>query len=348
MFKEKYYKMNEKISPSDELIQNIISNEDEKTKEQNKKLIRVRRPILVLCILLVCIFTVIPVLASTVPAINQLMYLVSPSVAQFFKPVQKSCVDNGIKMEVVSTYIHENTAEVYITMQDLEGERIDETTDLNDSYDISIPFDSSANCQFVGYDDITKTATFLINITEWGNRKITGDKLTFSVREFLSNKQEYNNILIKEDLSKIYDNSPTENVSLIGYGGKNYEKYLKNTGEAKMLEPIETMNFPISGIDFTGIGYIDDMLHVQISVTNNLKKNNHGSFSLIDKKGNVIQCDYNVRFVENIDSYNRIDYDEYIFNIPKSEIQNYSLYGNFVTSGMFTEGNWQVTFPLEK
>ena len=36
-------------------------------------------------------------------------------------------------MEVISINIHENEAQIYITMQDLIGDRIDETTDLNDS-----------------------------------------------------------------------------------------------------------------------------------------------------------------------------------------------------------------------
>ena len=52
--------------------------------------------------------------------------------------------------------------------------------------------------------------------------------------------------------------------------------------------------------------------------------------------------------LENITSENRIDYDEYIFDIPQSEIGQYSLYGDFVISGLFTQGNWEVTFPIEE
>lgn len=347
MFKEKYYKMNEKICPSNELIENVINNADKKKRKGNKEFVRIRRPIIAICVFSICILTMIPVLAATVPQINDLMYLVSPSVAQFFKPVQKSCEDNGIKMEVLATYIHENTAEVYITMQDLEGERVDETTDLNDSYNISIPFDNSAYCQFVGYDDITKTATFLINISAWENNNITGDKLTFSVREFLSQKKEYNDVLVKENLTNISENLETMKVSLTGCGGTNYKKYIsENTEEVKVLKPLEPMRFPVSGIDFTGIGYIDGMLHIQTAVVNNLNKCNHGYFILKDKEGNEMINDYSVGFLEEV-SNTRIDYQEYIFNIPKSEIQNYSLYGDFVITGMCTEGNWEVTFPLE-
>lgn len=65
-------------------------------------------------------------------------------------------------------------------------------------------------------------------------------------------------------------------------------------------------------------------------------------------EGNKIGCVYNVSFSENLDRDNRVDYSEYVFGIPQSEIGQYSLYGTFVTSGLFTEGNWQVTFPLEE
>nr|WP_315025001.1 hypothetical protein [uncultured Aminipila sp.] len=348
MFKEKYCKMNEAISPSQDLIKGIINKADAEAVHRNKVMVRFRRPALVLCALLVCVFTAIPVLAANVSSIYELMYLVSPSVAQSFLPVQKSSVSNGIEMEVVSAYIHGNTAEIYITMQDLEGNRIDGTTDLNDSYDLRIPFDSMAHCESVGYDEKTKTATFLINITGWENKEIVGDKLTFSVNEFLSQKQEYKDVLVMEDLSEVKDNLKTQNIRVSGYWGLNPEQYISDDTESvKMLKPCKPLEFPIQGIDFTGIGYVDGMLHVQTAVKNNLKNDNHGYFELRDKEGNVVSNTYGVGFTEDAAKDNRIDYDEHVFDITKSEIHKYSLYGYFVTSGMCTEGNWKVTFPLE-
>ncbi len=363
MFKEKYCKMNENISPSEDIIKGIINKAETEAVHRNKVTVRFCRPALVFCALLVCIFTAMPVLAANVSSIYELMYLVSPSVAQSFLPVQKSSVSNGIEMEVVSAYIHGETAEIYITMQDLKGNRIDETTDLNDSYDLRIPFDNMSHCERVGYDEKTKTATFLITITGWENKKIVGDKLTFSVSEFLSKKREYKDVLVMEDLSVVKDNLETLNIStqdhgdmgsglqnicVSGYGGLNYERYISDDTESiKILKPCKPLNFPIEEIDFTGIGYVDGMLHVQTAVRNSLKKDNHGFFELRDQKGNVVSSTYGVGFIEGAADNNRIDYDEEVFNIPKSEIQQYSLYGYFVTSGMYTEGNWKVTFPLE-
>lgn len=298
--------------------------------------------------LLIFIFTATPVLASNIPIVYQLMYLVSPSIAQFFIPVQKSCESNGIKMEVLSAYIHNDTVEVYITMQDFIGNRIDETTDLYDSYSINRPFDSSANCTFIDYDKETKKATFLITIKEWGNKKILGDKITFSVKEFLSDKHYYKDIPIENILANINHNPLTKQVSIIGLGSGKHEEDSFPENNATVLVPSIPINFPVNGIDLTGVGYIDDALHIQTSVINNLTKDNHGYFFLSDKEKNKILYDHSIRFVENLDSETRITYEEFVFKIPQSEIDQYSLYGTFVTSGLFTQGDWQVTFPLQE
>ena len=70
------------------------------------------------CLCLICGLA-IPAMAAFSPSFYELLYAVTPATAQFFKPVQRSCEDNGIRMEVTAAYIHENTAEIYLSMQDL-------------------------------------------------------------------------------------------------------------------------------------------------------------------------------------------------------------------------------------
>ena len=159
---------------------------DEVEDLENKHRIPFQKLIIALASLIMIIFIAMPVLASKSSYIYDLMYLVSPSVAQSFMPIEKSHIDNNIKMEVVSASIYENQVEVYITMKDLIENRIDETTDLYDSYSINRPFDSGASCEKVGFDKNTGTVTFLIIINEWGNKEIKGDKITFTVGEFLN------------------------------------------------------------------------------------------------------------------------------------------------------------------
>ena len=63
------------------------------------------------CLCLVFILAV-PVMAASMPAFYNMLYTVSPATAQFFKPVQLSCEDKGIRMEVSAAYLHEKIAEI--------------------------------------------------------------------------------------------------------------------------------------------------------------------------------------------------------------------------------------------
>ena len=117
------------------------------------------------------------------------LYTLFPGAAEFFSPVNESCVDNGIEMCVKAIYVHDDSADIYISMKDLTGDRIDETTDLFDSYEIRPSYAQIGGCQRVGYDAENKETTFLISVRQPGNH-ITGEKLTFRVSEFLSGKQE--------------------------------------------------------------------------------------------------------------------------------------------------------------
>lgn len=344
--------MNEQIVPDESIINKTIDLIEEQSINKKRKQKRLcYRPIVFVTMLLICIFITFPVLAANVPPFYKILYGLSPSTAQFFMPVQKSCEKNGIKMEVVATYIHKETAEIYVTMQDLAGNRIDKTTDLFDSYSIHREIDSGATCERVDYNQKTKTATFLIKLTEWRKHKIEGDKLTFLVSNFISDKHEYEKIPIGINLGTVTEAEKVKETKLSGGSGTGVEKYFESGKEAKarVITPSDVVCSPVKGIDITGIGYVDGMLHIQTSVMNNFKNDNHGYLFLKDKSGNEIKYDCYVSFIEYRESGNddtRVIYNEYVFNIPKSEIKNYTLYGTFYTSGLYTEGPWQVTFPL--
>ena len=95
----------------------------------------IKRMIVIAAAIILCITVTVPVLAATVNPIYELVYKISPGLAQMMKPVQMSCEDNGIKMEVMSASVYENEAAVYLSLEDMTDQnRIDETTDLFDSY----------------------------------------------------------------------------------------------------------------------------------------------------------------------------------------------------------------------
>lgn len=108
----------------------------------------------------------------------EFLYTLSPSVAQKLKPVSMISEDNGIKIEVISAYVESGEAKILISVQDLEEDRIDETTDLFDSFSINTSFDCSSSCENIKYDAETKQP-FLISISQWDKYDIADEKITF-------------------------------------------------------------------------------------------------------------------------------------------------------------------------
>jgi hypothetical protein len=287
----------------------------------------------------------VPALAAAdVQAAYEILYAVSPKIAQELKPVRMTSEDDGIKMEVISAYINGDKAEIYISMQDMTGERIDETTDLFDNYSINRPFSSSATCERISYDEETNTATFLISITQWGQKEIGGKKITFTVDKFLSNKQEYHDKIPQIDLNTVNLSPQTQSdVNMRGwsFSGDISEKpeyihYLTATSEGSFS--------PVDGVTVTGVGFIAGKLHIQTYYENILETDNHGYVYLVNADGDEIRSEASVAFW---DSERSGSYEEYIFDVSPNEINNYELYGHFLTCNSLTNGDWQVSFPLE-
>lgn len=291
------------------------------------------------------VFTMsVPALAAAdyEPAYN-LLYKVSPTIAQKLKPVRMSCEDNGIKFEVISAYVEGSEAKIFISAQDIDGDKIDETTDLFDSYSINTPFDCSSSCENISYDTKTKTATFLISISQWNEQDIIGEKITFRVREMLSNKQEYDMVLSDLDMNNISTAPETVTPThIFGGSGTNYSEVENNF---RALKATGILYSPVEGVDITAMGYVDGDLHIQVRYENVLKTDNHGYIYFQNNEGEKITCNANVEF--STDSEYQERYVEYIYDLSDIELAEYDAYGYFVTSDTLITGNWSVTFPLE-
>lgn len=355
LLKERYQSLYSYAAPSERLLRDTIQKARRlEQKHPGRKSGRaVYKGAIVLASACICLYAAMPVLAASSDSMYRLMYHVSPQAAQYFMPVDLSDTTNGIQMEVVSASVRGNTAQAYVTMQDLEGDRIDRTIDLYDSYSINRPFDSSCHCELVRYEESTKTATFLITIEQFGNQKIGGDKITFTVGTFLSGKKTYQDLLVPLELSHITDAASVQEVEVQGLGvsdekwmdalWKNSQKYLT------ALVPAAPMpQFLVDGIDLTGIGYVDGMLHIQTAVPDPLESDNHGEFYLKNDAGKTVNSAYSFSYSEETQQGKRVDYHNEVFEIGKDELAGYRLYGDFVISGKKTDGKWRVTFPLEE
>jgi hypothetical protein len=361
MFKESYKHIYDRILPEDNLMTQTIAEAQNLSVKYSRPIYKIRKPLLVAAIVVVlcAALAVTPVLASTNDTIYQIMYSVSPSIAQFFVPVQKSCVDNGIEMSVLATYIHDETVEIYITMRDTTEDRLDSKVDLFDSYSINTAFDCSGNCELVGYDEITKTATFLITLSQWeensGNKKdITGDKLTFSVKSLITGKETYIDYNVPIDLSLVEKTPETQ---------KQYVDLMNGISDVAMDVLIPQKKYTetdFGDLYFSGFGFVDGELHIQMVHENYLENDNHcwiylreksdNSNSVVDKNSDdSISPAISISWVED-----GKEYYEYVFDlgaegqeVDYSAYDSYDLCGDFYTSNNAIHGNWKITFPIE-
>ncbi|WP_425448426.1 RNA polymerase sigma factor [Dethiothermospora halolimnae] len=136
--------------------------------------------------------------AATIPSFNKVISIVSPEIAYMLQPIGKSSEDNGIKIEVVAAYNDDEMAVLYLTMQDLIGDRIGESIDL---YNYSLSKGSMFNAQVIDYDKASKTATLRIQVN--GGERMDGKRLYLSVSSFLGHFQEFNEVVTGITLSDI-------------------------------------------------------------------------------------------------------------------------------------------------
>ena len=319
----------------------------QKAKEAGRSGFLFRKTAALIAAIVVCLGVLLPVIAvaADIEPAYQMLYHISPAIAQKLKPVRLSCEDQGIRMEVESAYVDENEVNIVVSMKDLVGTRVDETMDLYDSYHINRPFDSTGTCSRLGYDEETGKAAFLITISQWGERDIGGEKITFSVGEFLSNKQEFSGEIFI-NLSEVSETPDVEHYPMSGAGGREVD--FDEIGKEPFLTPNHSFGeFVVDGIEFTGCGYYNGKLHLQIAVVNRLENDNHGRFYFVGESGEEIYCEYSRSFRQE-EGGAQIDYTQYTFDIPREELDQYRLFGYFVTSEGTTKGSWQVTFPLER
>lgn len=290
----------------------------------------------------VILATAIPSLAvADVDFAYQAIYAVSPYFAQQLKPVHKSCVSNGIKLEVISASVENDTVKVLVAMNDLEQDRIDETVDLFDSYSIRNSYDSTGTCSLECYDAVTGTAIFSILLQQMNEVNFSTDKITFSVSEFLSHKNNFSGILSDVSLSQV-ETAPAIDHQ-VEIRGESWENEPENPAFLKPSS--KPLSSPVEGVELTALGYVDGQLHIQTYYHNILETDNHGRVSLVSTDGTTYEASNSACFWDK--SHCGI-YQEYVFSLPQEALDTCQIYGEFTTCGQLTTGDWEITFPLSE
>ena len=330
--------------PSEEFDERIALQLRNLTRKEKPRMKRTAN--IIIAFALVLVLGMGTALAAVNDDANQLLYQLWPQAAMALRPVNLISESQGIRMEVVSALLSGTESLVTLTMKDLEGDRIDETTDLFDSAILQLPYDGSGTCIQTGYDPETKTATFAVYMDFNIDHPAESDKVSFRVNRFLSHKQEQTVDLTQFIPITIEEADSMPVPSIRGWGGSPIDK-------AHLLSVLNTQNsleIPIvDGVTLTGIGMIDGALHVQIRYSDILHTDNHGFLTLTDSEGRTY-TDAGLQEVDSVSWFgeNHDGWEEYIFERYPEDFSEAFLIGSFITAEPAVEGDWYVTFPLSQ
>lgn len=262
-----------------------------------------------------------------------------------------SVEDQGLRLTAKNTFKDGDTTYVLMELKDLTGDRLSEDTSIDDWSMLN-----GGNTQVINYDEKTKTATLLVSSVYWEEHKDTG----FMLKRFVSHRKEMKNTvaidwqkkLVTDVKWKKYDGEK-------GYGGGYDEDALKKVN--KTLEELNSEYLPDNGLSIglipnedvfvENMAYKDGLLHVLAKYPNTTE------FSYLflelqskDSK-NVISSVASYSAYSNETHNNetgRSDYEEFVFDIKESELQNYDLTVEVGKNQTVVSGNWAIKLKEPK
>ena len=323
---QRYQQMMTYVAPTEALIQSVLQ-----PPARPRRFLRPAAALLAACLLLA-----VSAAAVSTTAGHDLLYRLSPALAQAMTPVEKRSVSSGIELEMVSAQAEGDAARFLLALRDLEGNRLSGTPDLYDSCRIFIPFNSSQRCEWMGWQG--DAAVFLITVTTLDGRDIPGGKITFRLSQILTGQETFSGVPVPLDLSGAGEAAWAEG-EILGGSGAGYPQAAAGD-TARVLAPQPPL-FSLPGAALTGVGYVDGLLHLQTTFTDPAAPDDHGYFRLTGPDGQVWQEDYSI-YTAGDDGCRRLDQ---VFSLSPETLADCTLTGEFVLGGTLLEGSWAVTFP---
>ncbi|MBB4822982.1 hypothetical protein HNO89_000200 [Sporosarcina luteola] len=274
--------------------------------------------------------------------INNLVSIVSPELAILLQPINRIAEDEGVKMEVIAAMQDEDMAVIYVTMQGIDGNPIDETLDV---YDFSISKGRSFTNQTVHYDKETNTAT--VRFLSFGGD--SANKLKLNIRTLLTNKEIFEDVAIPVDLTEIPQQQVVElpEDTIRGAGGPGGGIDTPNMVLAAGNLNIQTPYY--DKMKITNVGIQDDRLYIQTEWTAN-DAIDHAQFFLVNAKGEKIKSTKGISYGRDetgapVYNYN---YEEIIFDVKDLNLADYQLQSKIYSYGDQVNGKWEATFKLNE
>ncbi|MFD2118045.1 hypothetical protein ACFSTH_01485 [Paenibacillus yanchengensis] len=291
-----------------------------------------------------------------------------PSFGEIIAPVQVSSENQGIEMEVIGARKYDNKAIVYLSLQDITGQkRLTEQTDFRDGFSVKVG-QPTKNASTVGNETGTSSISWqkkVLYFNEETNKIYYEFQITSASNSPLQDPLELGSFLIYFDQTDYIDEPIDLSLAAIGKtestpieekhirGGMNMPDDRSSIKEA--LTPGNYVAMPHGAKEqwVSNIGIIDGKLHVQIGTIFNKEFGpSDAALMLKSSDGSTIDPDYSLVLYSdeknNLLDFEKNDYtdvvykyEEFIFTINREDLNKYTLsYTGSVYAG--AEGSWQV------
>lgn len=273
-----------------------------------------------------------------------ILYGVSPAIAQTLKPVHDSSTDNGITFEVLSTGMTDYSAFAYLALHDNEGDRIRNKTLVNNlEYHLGILDDKLiGSCEYIGYDEENQRALLLMSIVGMDAEKpdIEGKKVTLTIHMIESGieRQEVN-----------WEHLDYSGITRTPEWGEDVQWNMFSNGDDAQgtlleIQPdyVQDVN---SALRLNAIAYQDGFLYLQGISPNAL---NHLQYcDLLISSENEWFPKHSAPFCGSIYEGNDLIH-QWRVKYPEEKLNDISLHFYTEYGDEPIRGTWRVTFPFEE
>ena len=320
--------------------------------------------------------SVVLVVTATAAALGGFDWFIekfNPSFSKIVEPVEVSCEDQGIHMEVIGAQKYDNMAIVYLSLQDISGQnRLTEHTDFRDGFNVTMNSRTqkitgqrdeviagvSWKQKLVFFNEDTNTAYYEFNITADSDSPLA-DPLELNCSHIYFDQRAYEDEPISISLSDLDKVKVTPIQEGHIWGGTNLPEDCSDL--TKALTPDYYAAMPHGEDDqwVSNIGIVDGKLHVQIGkIFGKEFGSSDATLSLMNQDSELIGADYELVFLGdgdyhllNLEENDYADavykYEEAVFTVNVEDLHDYTLcFTGSVYSGV--EGRWKVTTNLNE
>lgn len=324
---------------------------------------KLHRPLVAMAAVLAVIICATPAMAKNIPMVNDLLYTISPELAEKLAPVQLSTSANGITMEVMAAKVTDEAAEFVVKIQGeaLANKAVAPILTIKDHHGYTVTSGESLNDYEGLQEDREKGIWYYRYVVTYHDgtpvTEILRDNITVKLSGVdLSNFGQEDGVEVPVIFTDYELMTVNYERALFDYGfssfGKGYhdEAYADHMDreEYVLMTAGESVYAVTDKLALTGAAYIDGKLHVQMAATdcivNNRVEWDYWRPYFIDAQGNKIRELYHNSFAIE-EGGRETEYTECVYDIPEAELENYTMVVKLMDFDVIT-AHCQVTFRI--